>query len=444
MLRIIAYYLRCIAKADRDNGIPESIAGWCLISKRSYRNSATKRIGILLVLFSWAKAIRRLFHSVSEPAILTGGIKGYAIWDNRDDVAQIRFDHIVLNKGTPPNIFISRSSCGPETTGQAILFAFLFCLLLPYFMVWALFSRKPENIALLFDEFIEAHCLISRVRKYAITSICFYCPYENDANVMYLLLKREGVTMNKIPSPNLLSIHNTELLTDCITLTSPCQVDELSAFEKTMFYDSVVWWLPEQFYAYSEIYKSRKLAAAKSIGYYSHGSWLRIQVGSADSLLGDTEAELELVKIFGAFLSTHPDFHCTVFLHPKEKALKDVAAVTRHYDSVFGAGRYSFADPLKPGSTQFDSVDIGVGAISTILFERLFLGCKTLFYPAGMSIFPQKGSAIATICPVTADSLEQLILQSAAMSSTEFLRHNELMKYTIYSWKPESGYDQKD
>jgi hypothetical protein len=415
-----------------------------LIAKRSYRNTVVNKAGFILVLSAWVKITRQLFRCQSTSTSQLQGKDGYAIWDNRTDVAQLRYDNIVLNGGTAPQIFIARSGCGSSNNVQAFLWFVTFLLLLPWFLIWSLFARKPENVALLFAEFVEAHDLIRHVSEHAIKNVYFFCPYENDANALYLLLKKEGVIVNKIPSPNLLSIHNTEMLTDCITLTSPCQLDELSSFKATMQYDSIAYWLPEQFYTYSEIYKSKKVAPAKSIGYYSHGSWLRVKAGAADSLLGDTEAELELLKSFASFMHAHPAFHCTIFLHPKEKAVKDSGAVTQYYDSVFGAGRYSFADASKAGSVQFDTVDIGVGAISTILFERLFMGFKTIFFPAGMRIFPMKGSAIASICPVTSDSLEQLILQSSAVSTSEFLSQNNLMKYTVYNWKPELGYDQEN
>ncbi|HTF03386.1 MAG TPA: hypothetical protein VK826_05140 [Bacteroidia bacterium] len=442
MLRIIWFYLKLSAKADRLSGDQQALAGWSLFRKKSFRSPAQQSFASFRVIKHWARAVKRLFSIAPQGVVIPEGNPVYATWDNRPDVQQIRVDHIKQNGGEVPGLFISRNVLSSAGIPEAIWVTFLFTFFLPYLFAWALFSKHSSNIVLLFDEWIEAHRFMRITAKYKTKYVYFFCPYENDANALFLLLKKNGITVNKIPSPNLLAVHNTEMLTDTITLTSPYQLDELTEFVSTIRYSDVALWVPEQFHQYADVYRKRSEPQKLTIGYYSHGSWIRQKSDTTGDALGDISAELSLVTVLGDFLSRHNAFTCTVFLHPKEKKHTDKNAVAAYYDAKFGVGRYVIADLSKPGSTLFDTVDIGIGAISTILFERLFMGCKTIFYPKGFSVFPLKTTAIASICPVTPEAMESLILQSAGITTSEYLEQLGLRKYTIYDWNPALKYEE--
>ncbi len=436
---IIFFYLRLIFNANRSATNPQGLAGWCLLNKKSFRTSdnsfgpiqVTKRL-IRNVFSRDAKGFRKF--EIAE--------NGVAVWDNRD-VSQIRFDHISFNGGQQPSFFIERSNL--QVSGAVrIVVALIYFLLWPWLALWSIFSSNAKNIALLYDEWTEAIALVRLVRKHKIKYVYFYCPYEADANALYLLLKKENVTVNKIPSPNLLAAHNQELLSDVVTLTSPCQLDELTTYKATISVGEIIKWLPEQFAAYASVYKSmREKPASFTIGYYSHASWVRRMDGKSSDL-GDVEAEFELVPIVGNFLRANRQFRCIVFLHPKEKKKDVLPMAQKYYDEHLGTENYMFADTGESASRSFDAVNIGLGALSTILFERLFLGCKTIFYPSGIKIFPAEGSSLSAICPVSATQLESIILQCAEESTQTFLEKRDLRKYTIFNWKPGSGYAEQN
>jgi hypothetical protein len=437
MIGIVFTYLRWISRSKRTAADPEALAGWCLMNKKSFRTGAASSPLLYIVrrCFAVCFATRKHSHVLHFPE----GTKHIAMWDNRD-VSAIRNGHVLLNHGDAPSLFIPRDAMAPEG-GIRFPLAAIYVLLLPFLCMWSFFCRQPLNIALLYDEWNEAIGLMQCIKKYKVRFIYFYCPFENDANALYLLLRKCNVTVNKVPSPNLLAIANQEILTDILTLSSPCQTDELPLFRSTQKYDAIQRWLPEQFAAYADVYKSsRTKPQANTIGFYSHGSWMRKEQGIKGIDLGDIEAELQIVDVFGRILKKHPHLKCTVFLHPKEKKPEFLERTRKYYDAVFGKDNYVFGDPAVPGSKMFDTVDVGVGAISTILFERLFLGCKTIFYPVGIKIFPVEGSAIEHICPVTESALETLILQSSAQSNEAFFSAHDLVKYTIYNWKPELHY----
>lgn len=438
---IVFFYLRLIARAKRTASDPEALAGWCLLHKKSFRTARTSfgpaRVTKRLIAAIAARPKGEGWHRFSE------GEAGTGVWDNRD-VATIRYDQIRFNGGRLPSVFIARNEVAPSAISKSALVP-IYLLLWPFLCVWSLFSRNPQNIALLYDEWNEAIGLMQIVKKFQLRYMYFYCPYELDANAIYLLMKKRGIYVNKIPSPNLLSIHNQEILTDALTLTSPCQSDELPGFRNTAMYSEIIKWLPEQFASYADVYRNARTKPAPfSIGFYSHGSWMRKKQGVKSVDVGDISAELELITVFGNILRRNPQLNCTVFLHPKEKKAEHFEATQDYYDEAFGKGNYVFAETGKPGVTLFDTVDIGVGALSTILFERLFLGCKTIFYPKGIAVFPIPGSAVERICPVSENELETLILQSSKQTLPDFLRQHGLEKYTIFDWKPELHYAEQN
>ena len=435
---IILYYLRLIFKAKRDASDPEALAGWCLLHKKSFRVIG-KRFGPLVVT---VRIISNVLRKNGEGCRkLEQGTDGVAVWDNRD-VASIRLDQIRFNGGVLPKYFIARNATSISPGARLVLFI-SGIILGPWLAVWSLFKSGGGNIGLWIDQWVEAASLIRYVRQFKIRYVYFYCPYESDCNALYLLLKREGVEVNKIPSPNLLAAHNQELLADILTLTSPYQLDETEHYKSTIKVRSISKWLPEQFAAYADTYQhSRQQPERSTIGYYSHASWIRSNMGDKGSELGDVEAEFQFIEALSVFLKKHPQFRCRIFLHPKEK--KDINAAKQYYDAKFSEGKYEFSDLNRPGAQQFDSVDIGVGAISTILFERLFMGCKTIFYPVGISIFPLKSSAMNGVCPVSYDQLETLILQSADETTSDFFRRRGLNKYTINGWNPDLRYAEQN
>jgi hypothetical protein len=441
MRGIIFLYLQMITRAKRSVSDQKALAGWCLLHKKSFR---TKRKG-----FGPLSVTRRFYHALLKRSsqkklhVFNGGISGIAIWDNYDSSRDIRFEQIRYNGGQLPSVFIARSEIAPSGL-VAIILAIGYLLSWPWLCLWSVFSKHAENIGLLYDEWNEAYALMQIVDRLKLKHIYFYCPYENDANALFLLLQKKGVYINKIPSPNLLAIANKELLTDELTLTSPCQADELKVFAATMSYTRLTRWLPERFHVYAGNYITRKESPAFSIGLYSHGSWLRRRNRIEGIDIGDMNAEEQFIPAFANVLRRWPHLQCTVFLHPKEKKSDMIVETRAYYDSVFRGVKYSFADNSQPGAMSFDSVDIGVGAISTILFERLFVGCKTIFFPVGMEIFPTKGTEISAICAVTESALEKLILQCAEVSTSQYLEKFHLRKYTVHDWKPGSPYAERD
>ena len=76
--------------------------------------------------------------------------------------------------------------------------------------------------------------------------------------------------------------------------------------------------------------------------------------------------------------------------------------------------------------------DLGVAVYSTIVFERLFFGYKTLLFPYGMEGFPIEGSSFGNICPNTPDKLYDALGKNLPLTRESFFEINNLKDYT---WK---------
>ena len=436
-LFIVAWkYFRFLLKADASLQSDEALAGYCLRSKPGFRFPGSYAKDRLLVLKCWLRMLRACMN-FSGPVYYTfyEGLEGTAIFDHKSSVKDIRVKQLKNNSGFAPRYAIARHDLRSRSFSRFFGFIALTPLLLPW-ALWRGFTPENRiNAALLFLEIFEAHALLEWMKKKKIRKLFFYSPFEVDANALYLLLREQGVEVLKVPSPNLLATHNKLLLSDGLVLSSPYQLDELNAYSDTIRVKYTEHWKPEQYDGYAHVYENSSLKPeALTMGFYSHASWVRESSDDNDTGLGDHESELLLKKLLGTYFSDRPDIKLTVFLHPRERRHPDFSKVLAHYDGLFGTGRYSFAPLGSPSSHLFNTVDVGLGAISTILFERLFMGYKTIFFPSHMKMFPLAESKIKMICPVNEAELI-IALDLALNTATEkYFKETGLIRYTRYSW----------
>jgi hypothetical protein len=435
MAGIILFYLRLLFSSSPKETSDHAIAGWCLLNKSSFRLSSSASTDRLIGFRVWLKVTKSLL-KIKSAGIekRSDGKAGVGLFDNRKAVKDIRLNHIRSNHADVPAAIFFREDLSSGHDSKRFGDAFLLFLLMPTVAAWCFFSSRRVNIALLFDELAEAAQLQRFVRKEKITTLYFFSPFEKDANALYLLLKKNGIAVSKIPSPNLLSIHHRHLLSDVLILSSPYQQDELQHFSKTIRVNTIQHWLPEQYFSYGDVYEYYPEPKRGTIGYYSHATWVRQQEDHADTGAGDHESEEALLKVLSVFMKKNPGFQLTIFLHPREKKHPDFAEVEKHYSAYFRKEDFQFAERTISSARLFHTVDTGIGAISTILFERLFTGYKTIFYPAGMTAFPVTGSDMNKICVTDGESLEKLILESAPLENSDYFRASGLAKYTRMEW----------
>ncbi len=425
---IFRFYLQLIAAAKSGKeASPEALAGWCLLYKPSFRLPASASADRFLAF----RVFRRLSVYSGNPAAekIDNGKSGIAAFDNLAAVKEIRLRHIEQNTGQLPAVYINRNSLLHSQIGFAEKLSAVFML----FRILLLKGLRV-NCALLLREAFEASALLKLLKQNNITELHFYTAFEKDSNALTLLLHKNGISVNKIPSPSLLAVHHREIITDTLSIGSPYQLDELDVFKPTQYIKKVNHWTPELWPMYGERYAKQQEAPPQTIGFYSHATWLRELEGNADTGFGDHTAEKELIPALAAYQRKHPETQLVLFLHPRERKPETIERTRKHYDKCFDGINYRISENNEKSTEQFDAVDVGVGGVSTILFERLFAGYKTVFYPAGIKSFPVSGSALSRICPVQPAELETALDEALKHTSKEYFSLTGLSRYTKNEW----------
>jgi hypothetical protein len=285
-------------------------------------------------------------------------------------------------------------------------------ILLAFFIFpCTIFSRYRVQWALLFSEYVEIVGLLNFVDRNEFNKIHFFNVAEKDANLIYLLLSIRKVQVVKHPSPGALIAHNKNLMTDVLAFSSKYQEEEYQLTLK----DSIVTsetevWAPENAVEYDAFYlnKPKPNIYPYKLGFYSHGGWLRQEKKATNALFAKPEDEYKVLEILSVYLKDNPKQKMIIFLHPKEKLFLEKAKL--FYGKYFNLDKVDFYLGQKSSSSFFNEVEYGLGAYSTVLFERDNYGFKTIVWRDGEA-FPVKGSKMHENSFSNLNELDQLVLK---------------------------------
>lgn len=354
---------------------------------------------------------------------------GIAILDSDFSYEKLERDYVDRQSGARSAHFIAKTFLARRFKGQlsAQMLWLSFGLLQAFRCL--LSSKNRANRALHITLVAEQAALIQLVNDLKVRELYDFAPYLIDSNWSYLLLKSLNVHYHKLPSPGPLRTHNHMLLCDHLILSSGYHEEELPHLPQ-VHYKTHTKWLPEWSFTYIDRYIPKAPAAPKfTIGFYSHGSWLRKAEGHRDDGLNIAEAEEELLRDLAAILDLDHRLRLVIFPHPREKREENLQKMRDHYSAFFDGKAFTFADFETPSTQSFDAADIGVAAFSTILYERLFCGYKTLIGNYGMADFPLSGSALEHICFNNRQRLQQQIEQFTPIDAIDFFAIPGLSRY---------------
>ncbi len=125
----------------------------------------------------------------------------------------------------------------------------------------------------------------------------------------------------------------------------------------------------------------------------------------------------------------HPDCALLICVHPRERVAARWQETLSYYARQLEGVPYAFSAEGVPTALTFDKADIALAAFSTINYERLFCGFKTLIGNYDIPEFPMKGSSLEPICFDNYQKMERLILQARTMSHEEFFTAFKLEGY---------------
>jgi hypothetical protein len=293
-----------------------------------------------------------------------------------------------------------------------------------------LFEKRRINRALTIIEVLEITILLKWINRNNIKVIYDFVPFEVDSNLLYLCTRKLGVRTTKIPSPGPLSSHNKIVLCDELILSGGYHFEELRALEHQYRVNTYTPWPPERAHTYYEMYTKGHLDTSPiELGFYSHGEWIRLEKGLVEKNSSLLAAELSTLDFLGRFLRNHRQYHLTVYPHPKERKGRTTEQLREYYRRATGCEDVQIASADKPTTFRFEEADIAVTCYSTIIFERLYCGFKTLIQRIEEHDFPKPGSVLNTICFENYEQLSALILASSAINASDFFEKHALEKY---------------
>jgi hypothetical protein len=207
-------------------------------------------------------------------------------------------------------------------------------------------------------------------------------------------LKEHSVYVNLIASMTPLSFYNRVLVGNSLKMTTAYQCDEADYYkplEKPATYEL---WAPETIHRMVEYYDGMTIDEHhNTVGVYTQGFWLRNKLGllHPDVAQGYVKRETELIAAMLEWEKRTANTRLVIFPHPLER---------RHLHKT---GEHQFIEALKSNQVevdlsesnvsflQFDRVGLGVTTLSSIGFERIHMGFRTLFFtaPVGSAVrFP--------------------------------------------------------
>ena len=262
---------------------------------------------------------------------------------------------------------------------------------------------------------------MNSLKKNKIDLIIDYANYEVDSNFFYLLAKELNITVYKVPSPNPLSFHNKIILGDYLILSSGYQIEEIKKLDKIRV-RYIIKSMPEQGINYLNQYKQKGIVLDNTylLGYYSHASWVRLKEKHADNGLAIDNLEEETLKIINDLLKSNSSYKLIIFLHPREKKIEQ-EIIYEYYSKILKREQIEFAPLNAKTADSFDLINIAILAISSILFDRLFVGRKLFIYKNKPdAYFPMKESTLNNICFNSKQELETLIGKSIKLTNESF------------------------
>jgi hypothetical protein len=397
---------------------------------KTYRFSMNAPEDFLISL----RILKKVLNSLFKPLITreyAGNNSGIAIFDTNLGYCELRYNYINRLSQEKPDVIIGREELlKMASPGISILILLWLIIDFPITAIKSILSSNKLKYPFHLMNMIEAINLNCLLRKYKIKKLHFFCIYESDSNLLAYVLMKNGLLVNKIPSEVPLLFWNKIIVASTLGICFKYQEEELKKYNETMFIDSFNAWVPESSFELEKIYNNQNRSTPPlTVGFYSSGMWLRKQMNTLD--LVDAEIyEMELLNYVFSILEENRNWELKIYLHPLEKQyLKE----TKCFYSQF-SDTINYGDVAKSNPTLFYNSSIVVSLYSTMAFERVFWGFKTIIFPIGQDEFPIRESPLNNICVKSKIELRNKLTQAMPQSAEEYFTSNKLADYLYYNY----------
>jgi hypothetical protein len=306
-------------------------------------------------------------------------------------------------------------------------------VMLPFMIrqsIACLYKPNRINLALATHEVFEIAYIIHFMKKHRLSELYDWIPYEKDSNFLSLTAIEAGITVTKIPSSGPLITHNRFMLSQKVALSTPYHLDEVDKFKETIRVKQCLMWPPASAMEYADFYEQKKILNKKTLGFFSHASWIRKAQGHAEHGRNVARAEEIILNYLARFVKENPDYTIVIFPHPREKKPDIIDKARVFYSQCLGQANFEILSAQEPTIANFHKAAIGVGAFSSIFYDRMFCGFKVLIGNIGFTDFPMRGSSLNNVCFESYEEMVNLIKVSVELENHDFFAVHNLNGFT--------------
>lgn len=295
---------------------------------------------------------------------------------------------------------------------------------------------QPSQLSLRYVRIVRTVLLVpNRIPAHAGAEIYLFRIYLFETNFLAARLRERGIYVNLIASTTPLTHYNRFLIGDSLKLCNPYQQDEYPHFQRNYTCRHFELWSPEDIVALAGYYRDKeKPNLSNVIGVYTQGFWLRIQLGIYEENAGKEIAAWEdsLLQIALQMLERHHDLQVIIYPHPLER--RHPQKTQQHFGRLLTSHARLRIDFSNQNSTlTFDQVGLGLTTMSTIGFDRLYLGFRTLFFvPPSIFLVNEIPSAYNALFCASPHELAEKIQAVRPMSHAEFMQQTFGQEF----WQP--------
>lgn len=402
--------------------------------KTTFRIPETDRHSKTLLLKKLLDLIVTIFSkSRNENAFLIDKENGVFIYDISRNGYEARRNYVnyFTKQGSISGGIFKEELYHRSSPLSSIVLLLLVFAWFPFLFISSLLKKDKAPFAIIFREMVELINLLQLCQKLNVKVVFFFSIYEKDANVCTLLLNKKGIEVNKITSESPLNFWNKIIIANCLCLCSGYQYDELKENARSVFVSDIHLWGPEQVLENISKYHNPIETSKKTIGFYSTGAWVRKLENHMNQNVDLEKMEEEVKQVLKRFCLSNPDYQLIVFLHPREKWEKYSKQTFEKYQQDFDGIHFHLEK--SNSSHTFEKADLGIAFLSTIVFERLYYGFKTLLMPIGVeNSFPVSGSNISSICAYSQQELFNKIKENVHFSNLDFFEKNSVRSYAKF------------
>lgn len=301
---------------------------------------------------------------------------------------------------------------------------------LPFVFIGSVFAKNRSSFALLMEYPLFLKSLLKVLKGNKGVPLFYFYIFELETNLIAYYFMKKGVKITKIASEVPISLWNRHILASDLVLCNAFQKEEVKLYQETIEVENILSWGAEHSHKYLDFYKNLdEEPPSNSLGFYSTASWVRKMEGHIDQGVDMEEGELQTLRAIKNVVDRKKEVDLVIFLHPKEKNEKYLKLTSDRYDKILGKGKYKFGEINKPSSHCFHMVDLAVAFNTTLMYERLYCGYKSLLMPMNPNM-PVEGTSLEKICAKSPEELEEFIISALKETRVEFFKSRGIDHYS--------------